>query len=124
MRLTRRVWEDILAQLTQQVIERDRVVRRRRRQALAGIARQTVRQHPLLTQRRQVVGDSIRDLAAEPLHRRVIEIERRGRTSGHGEGEEGNRMILARLSTNPAIWRRSTTRANDTAVRSIDEIRL
>src|SRR5215204_4673288 len=45
-----------------------------------------------------MVGNGVRDLAAEPLHGGVIEIERRAR-AGHGEGWEGNRMILAALST-------------------------
>ena len=46
-----------------------------------------------------MVGNGIRDLPAEPLHGRVIEIEGRARADGHGESREVSRMILATLST-------------------------
>ena len=46
-----------------------------------------------------MVGDGIGNLASEPLHGRVIEVERRRCTGGHGESWEVNRMILVTVST-------------------------
>ena len=58
--------------------------RRRRGEPLSRRGREAVGQHALFAQRREMLGDGIGDLAAEPLHGRVIEIEWRAGCGGHG----------------------------------------
>jgi putative membrane protein len=83
MRLPHGVREDVLPQLAEDIVERDRIVRRSAADATSRLWRKTVRQHALIAQRCEVPGNYVSDLAAKPLHGRVVQIERR-LGCGHG----------------------------------------
>ena len=84
-----------------QIVERNRILGRHSSEPSPRGCRQTIHQHALLTQRREMIGNGVGHLPAEPLHGGVIEVERRRRTRGHGGDREVNRMILATVSTPP-----------------------
>lgn len=83
MRLPHGVREDVLTQLAEDVVERDRIVRRSAADATSRLCRKTIGQHALIAERREVLGNYVSDLAAKPLHGRVVQIERR-LGCGHG----------------------------------------
>jgi hypothetical protein len=101
----------------EQRVEGDRRFAGRRADALAGRGRQSVREYSLVAKRGEVSGYRVGDLAAEPLHGRVVEIE--GGACGHGgrsmterpcgvnRGDRrGSAVVAAVTSLPPRVWRR------------------
>ena len=98
MRLARMVRKDALAQVRDQLLERAPALGSWAGDERVGLDAGQRTLHRLLAERREVVGDEIRDLASQPAHRLAVELEGRRRGAGRRPVHETSTVALQLVS--------------------------